>query len=131
MEMWKSCTMLKYMGIAGGVCVVALEAVSFKVCLVDYVEAQLITQLHKIGRRRVMRGPDAVDIQLFHEGEILKNLITGLGITVFPMCIVMIDAMKLDRCAVDQKLAPRGDRLSSESDLDGYVLACRLYNCGI
>jgi hypothetical protein len=44
--------------------------VGFQITLVDYVQAVLVAQLEKPRLRRVMAGPDRVDVVLLHQQDV-------------------------------------------------------------
>ena len=98
-------------------CCAAEKSVRFQICFQHHIETHLIAEQKELGVRRIMRGTDAVDIQLFHQAKILQQFFLCHGIAVCRVRIVMIYALQLDLYAVYRKCVPRIHTILHKADL--------------
>ena len=80
------------------------HAVRFDVGLIDHIEPVLIAQLIPAGNIRIMTGPDCIDVELFHQPDVLDHAFfrdhaSGLGLMFMP-----VHTFNHDRTTVDQQL---------------------------
>ena len=99
--------------------------VALDIRLVDNVQAQLIRHLVEIGVIGIVRGPDGIEIILFHQSQILEDFIEADGLSTCGTMIVSIHSLNQQGLAVDQKLSV-GDFDVAESD--GAIV--HIFYCG-
>ncbi len=90
-------------GIITGRQLMGKGAVCFQIVFIDDIDAQFISQFKKERIRRVVGGPDGVNIVFLAQLQVFFDVPGGQRIAVFRMGIVMVDALELDRAAVDKE----------------------------
>ena len=97
----------------------AHEAVALDVRFQNHVEAQLVAHFEEHRGRRVVRGAHAVDVQLLHEQQVAAQLLRRLAPAAVRVGVVVVDAVELDRHAVDEQLAALRDAHGAQADALG------------
>lgn len=109
--------------IAGVLCPAgAVEAVSFKIAFKNHVESQPVRQRKELGVRRVMRGPDGIDVVLLHQPQLGLHHIPRHRAAKPGMVLVAVYAAKQDPPAVHFELGVL-DRDAPEAQLQRDSLA--------
>ncbi|MCY1223536.1 hypothetical protein D9M72_356650 [compost metagenome] len=75
-----------------------------KVAFKDHVEAKLVRQRQEVRVRRIVRGPDGVDVVLLHQPELTLHDIPGHHAAELGMVFVAVDASEQDPLAVHLEL---------------------------
>ena len=79
----------------------AHRAVALVVSLGHHVEAETVVQVVEVRRVRVMAGADRVDVVLLHQREVAHELLLADDRAGHRVAVVPVDAVELDRLAVD------------------------------
>ena len=96
----------------------------FQICFQHHIETHLIAEQKELGVRRIMRGTDAVDIQLFHQAKILQQFFLCHGIAVCRVRVMMIYALQLDLHAIYSKCVPCVHAILHKADLLADRFSC-------
>ncbi len=86
------------------------KTVAFQVGFVDHVQAVAVAQVQPARIVGIVRGAHGVDVVLLHQGDVLHHRFVGHGVAQVGVRLVAVDALQLDRHAVEQKHAARGFR---------------------
>ena len=90
--------------VAQGLVGTVADAVGLDVGLVDHIETILITQLIPAGHIGIVTGTHGVDVVTFHEQDVLHHGGLGEGVAGVRIVLMAIDALDVDRSAVDTEL---------------------------
>jgi len=94
------------------------------VAFVDDIEAVLVAEVQEARVRRVVTGPDRVDVVLLHQQDVAEHVLRGQGATTVGVPLVAIDAPEEDAPAVDgQEAVEHGN--GAETDAQGNRLPAR------
>jgi hypothetical protein len=109
----------------GFIRVVRFNPVRFDVGLVDNIKAIFIAELIPSGSVRIMAGPHGIDIELFHELDILDHRIFSDIPSCNGIVFVAVHSLKVYRNAIDLELTILDFNLSESyltcNNLDGLV----------
>ena len=107
------------------------KAVGLQICLVHHIEAHLVAKVEEFRGGRIMRGADAVDIQLLHFLKLRAQHLLALHIALGGMGIVMVHALEDHRHAVDQQLTAGGYGYLPQPHPIGDILRLAPYHHGV
>ena len=80
-----------------------IHTVAFYVGFIIYIDAIFITQFIELAVLRIVAEAHAVDVVLFHQGEVLAHQLFGNIMSCFGIMFVYVYTFQLDGLAVDEK----------------------------
>ena len=83
-----------------------LCAVGFDIRFVNHIQSVFVAKVKKNRIRRIMRGSDGVDVERFHQSNVLEKILCAHHIAVLFMCIMMIDTLEFDKLIIEQEPFP-------------------------
>ena len=71
------------------------ETMGLNVCLQHYIKTQFVAIFQETRCRRIVGSSHAVDVQAFHQYQILPDFLIGHGKTIYRMGVVVVYAFQL------------------------------------
>ena len=75
----------------------------FDICFIHNIQSIFITQFIELAVLRIVAEAHAVDIVLFHQGEVLAHQLFGNIMSCFGIMFVYVYTFQLDGLAVDEQ----------------------------
>ena len=101
----------------GGCTELSAVTVRLKICLVDKVNAELVTQIIPFHRVRIMAGADGVEIETFHYSNFFSHLLLRNGTSRLGAKIVAVNTSDHKAFAIQGQNTAAVDFHLTEADL--------------